>query len=314
MESALIYYGEDFIDDHHLPFRAKDYNDLMNKHYTVYNRVAELKPCIRLFYRIEEILAQHGIVVDKNLLGDIMYIILDVEDMLKQQRQYWYLYLKDKNINEIAWAILFILSHKYPFIKVKLFNKKKKGLLYAIYKYGLLPIYKKYYRYNGGSIPDRAYDIAMYANASGSWGLVSGQYSGLELDNWYHMVWIPKYRKKILTPEVADYAKQVFQRIAEEYDMIIDTLEVVEDHVHIFLEAPPRLSPARIVQMLKSISARELFRQYPHLRRQLWGGKLWSDGYFVRAVGDEVTGDMIRRYIKYHQHDQGVIQLALWDE
>jgi putative transposase len=130
----------------------------------------------------------------------------------------------------------------------------------------------------------------------------------------YHFVWIPKYRKKILTPEVAEYAKQVFQRIAEEYDMIIDTLEVVEDHVHVFLEAPPRLSPARIVQILKSISARELFRQYPDLRRKLWGGKLWSDGYFVRAVGDEVTGDVIRRYIKYHQHDQGAIQLALWDE
>ena len=130
----------------------------------------------------------------------------------------------------------------------------------------------------------------------------------------YHFVWIPKYRKKILTPEVAEYAKQVFQRIAEEYDMIIDTLEVVEDHVHVFLEAPPRLSPARIVQVLKSISARELFCQYPHLRRQLWGGKLWSDGYFVRAVGDEVTGDVIRRYIKYHQHDQGTVQLTLWDE
>ena len=76
----------------------------------------------------------------------------------------------------------------------------------------------------------------------------------------YHFVWIPKYRKRVLTPEVADYAKQVFGRIAEEYDMIIDTMEVVEDHVHIFLEAPPRLSPARIVQILKSISARELFQ------------------------------------------------------
>ena len=130
----------------------------------------------------------------------------------------------------------------------------------------------------------------------------------------YHFVWIPKYRKKILTPEVADYAKRVLQRIAEEYDMIIDTMEVVEDHVHIFLEAPPRLSPARIVQILKRISARELFRQYSHLRRELWGGELWSDGYFVRAVGDEVTGDVIRRYIQYHQHEQDAAQLALWDE
>jgi putative transposase len=89
----------------------------------------------------------------------------------------------------------------------------------------------------------------------------------------YHFVWIPKYRKKILTQDVAEYTKQVLERIAEEYDMIIDTLEVVEDHVHIFLEAPPRLSPARVVQILKSISARELFRQYPHLRRELWAMK-----------------------------------------
>ena len=129
----------------------------------------------------------------------------------------------------------------------------------------------------------------------------------------YHFVWIPKYRKRILTPEIANYAKQVFRKTAEEYDMVIDTVEVVEDHVHIFLEAPPRLSPSRIVQILKSISARELFRQFPRLRRQLWGGKLWSRGYFVRAVGDEVTGDVIRRYIEYHEHQQGAVQLSLWD-
>ncbi len=129
----------------------------------------------------------------------------------------------------------------------------------------------------------------------------------------YHFVWIPKYRKRILTPEIADYAKQVFRKTAEEYDMVIDTVEVVEDHVHIFLEAPPRLSPSRIVQILKSMSARELFRQFPRLRRQLWGGKLWSRGYFVRAVGDEVTADVIRRYIEYHEHQQGAVQLSLWD-
>jgi len=66
-------------------------------------------------------------------------------------------------------------------------------------------------------------------------------------------LWIPKYREKILAPEIAEYAKQVLQRVAEEYDMVIDTMDIVEDHVHAFLEAPPRLSPSRIVQILKSI-------------------------------------------------------------
>jgi putative transposase len=83
----------------------------------------------------------------------------------------------------------------------------------------------------------------------------------------YHFVWIPKYCKRILAPERAEYAEQVLQRVAEEYDMVIDTMDIVEDHVHVFLEAPPRLSPSRIVQILKSISARELFRQFPRLWR-----------------------------------------------
>jgi len=95
--------------------------------------------------------------------------------------------------------------------------------------------------------------------------------------------------------------------------MIIDTMEIVEDHVHMFLEAPPRLSPSRIVQILKSISATELFSQFPRLRKELWGGRLWSDGYFVRAVGDEVTSQVIRRYITYHEHQQEAVQLSLWD-
>jgi putative transposase len=106
----------------------------------------------------------------------------------------------------------------------------------------------------------------------------------------------------------------VFQRIAQEYDLVIDTMGIVEDHVHIFLTAPPRLSPARVVQILKSISARELFRWFPQLRQELWGGRLWSDGYFVRTVGDAVTSDIIRRYITYHEHKQDVIQLSLWDD
>jgi putative transposase len=131
----------------------------------------------------------------------------------------------------------------------------------------------------------------------------------------YHFVWIPKYRKEILKPEVAKRAKQVFQKIAEEYDLTIDTMEVVEGHVHIFLEAPPKLSPSRIVQILKSVSARELFREFPRLQREWWGGQLWSDGYFVRAVGDEITSDVIRRYIEYHERQQGgAIRLSLRDD
>ncbi len=129
----------------------------------------------------------------------------------------------------------------------------------------------------------------------------------------YHLVWIPKYRKHILDKEVSDYIKVIFDMIAEEYEFRIDTMGVMEDHVHVFVEVPPRYSPARVVQIMKSISAREVFSKFPNLRKQLWAGEMWNDGYFVRSVGDEVTADVIRKYIEYQTHEDNSIQLDMFD-
>jgi putative transposase len=118
------------------------------------------------------------------------------------------------------------------------------------------------------------------------------------------MVWIPKYRKMILKGEVAKRLKMGFEEISERYEFEIDTMEVKDDHVHLFLSAPPRYSPAKIVQIIKSISAKMVFKQFREVKKELWGRELWSDGYFVRSVGDKVTSEVIRRYIKYHQQEQ----------
>ena len=128
----------------------------------------------------------------------------------------------------------------------------------------------------------------------------------------YHFVWTPKYRKDLLTGEVAEALEEILQRVAKAYDMEIDTMEVMEDHVHVFLSVPPRYSPARVMQIMKSISARELFARFPWVRRKLWGGEFWGDGYFVRSVGDQVTTEIIRRYIRYQKGSKNV-QLELWE-
>jgi putative transposase len=128
----------------------------------------------------------------------------------------------------------------------------------------------------------------------------------------YHLVWIPKYRKHILDDEVSDYLKEVFRKIAEEYGFKIDTLGIMEDHVHIFVEARPKYSPAQIVQIMKSISAREVFKKFPKLRKKLWAGELWNGGYFVRSVGDKVTADVIRKYIEYQAHEDDSNQLNMF--
>jgi putative transposase len=130
----------------------------------------------------------------------------------------------------------------------------------------------------------------------------------------YHLVWIPKYRKKILSREITEYLKEIFEKIAQEYEFEIDTVGIKEDHVHIFMGAPPRYSPAELVQIMKSISAREVFKKYPKLREQLWAGELWNDGYFVRSVGDNVIADIIRKYIEYQAHEGNSPQLKMFEK
>ena len=130
----------------------------------------------------------------------------------------------------------------------------------------------------------------------------------------YHLVWVPKYRVHILSNEVSQYIKEVFRQIAEEYDFNIDTMEVMEDHVHVFLEAPPSYAPARVVQIMKSISAREVFKKFPNIRKAMWSGMIWEDGYFVRSVGDKVTAEVIRKYIQYQKQAKTSFQLPMFDQ
>ena len=126
----------------------------------------------------------------------------------------------------------------------------------------------------------------------------------------YHLVWVPKYRKVVLSEPVARRCKRIFQEIAERYGFAIVEQEVMPDHVHVFVSAPPRWSPAELVRVLKSCSARQLFAEFPHLRDALWGGELWSDGYFVRATGAAVTQLVIQRYIRHqHRHEEGPRQV-----
>ena len=91
-------------------------------------------------------------------------------------------------------------------------------------------------------------------------------------------------------------------------------MEVSPDHVHIFCSFPPRDSIVQVVTRLKSLSARAIFREFPRIKRRLWGGELWEDGYFARTVGDKITAEVIRRYIQHHRTEKaGDLQLNLFE-
>ena len=130
-------------------------------------------------------------------------------------------------------------------------------------------------------------------------------------DTTYHLVWCPKYRKKIFVEDaVRERAEQVIKEICEEYGIEIEEMEVAIDHVHMLVSFPPKHSIGKVVGIIKSISARELFREFPRIKKRLWAGELWEDGYFARTVGDRMTRQIIEKYIKHHRAiEQGPTQL-----
>ena len=136
--------------------------------------------------------------------------------------------------------------------------------------------------------------------------------SHAKYDCKYHLIWCPKRRRPLGDADVRAHLEATFRAIAEEFGFWIEELAIESDHVHVFLEFPPKYAIARVVGILKSISASRTFQQFPWLRRQYWSGELWEDGYAVRTVGDRVTADLIRRYIKRHTEEQATNQPELF--
>ena len=129
----------------------------------------------------------------------------------------------------------------------------------------------------------------------------------------YHLVWCPKYRKKIFEEEgVKERAGQLIREISEEYGFEIIEMEVAWEHVHLLISFPPKRSIGEVVRIIKSVTARELFREFPSLKKRLWAGEMWEDGYFARTVGDRMTREVIEKYIERHREvTQGPVQLKL---
>ena len=115
----------------------------------------------------------------------------------------------------------------------------------------------------------------------------------------YHFVWIPRYRRKVLSGDVARRLEELIREICATRDWEIEALTVQTDHVHLFVSCPPRDAPAKVMNVIKSITARELYAEFPRLCKTHWGGELWATGYYVGSAGDHVTSDLIKRYIEY---------------
>ena len=121
----------------------------------------------------------------------------------------------------------------------------------------------------------------------------------------YHIIWCPKFRFAVLKGDVESKLKEILQQICEKYHYQIKALEVMPDHIHIFVDCPQTVAPCDIAQTLKSISAIQMFRAFPSLKRfYARCGVLWSSGYFISTVG-HISESTVIRYIEEQKHHDG---------
>ncbi|AFY60866.1 IS200/IS605 family transposase [Synechococcus sp. PCC 6312] len=114
----------------------------------------------------------------------------------------------------------------------------------------------------------------------------------------YHLVFPAKYRRAVIDERVDEVLREVCLEIEKRYEIKFVEIGVDKDHVHFLVQSVPTYSVTKLVTMLKSLTAREIFKRCPQVKRQLWGGEFWSDGYFASTVGKYGDEKMIASYVK----------------
>ena len=113
----------------------------------------------------------------------------------------------------------------------------------------------------------------------------------------YHLVWVTKYRYKVLQGEIGVRVRDIIRAVCMANEIIILKGHVSTDHVHLYVSAPPRLAVSKMMQYIKGKSSRRLQQEYPSLRKRYWGQHVWARGYFCMTAG-QINDEQIKAYIE----------------
>jgi len=119
----------------------------------------------------------------------------------------------------------------------------------------------------------------------------------------YHMVWGVKYHKHMINKPMRDFLVDLIKQICISYNYNFYCVGLAPNHVHFFAGAPPKIAPSVIVQRVKSITAKELFKKFPKIKQQLWGGEFWKNGYYVGTIGEGQTEAIIIKYLNKQEKE-----------
>ena len=125
----------------------------------------------------------------------------------------------------------------------------------------------------------------------------------------YHFVCPAKYRRVVINEQVDQVLKEVCLDIADRYQVEFLEIGMEKDHVHFLVQSVPTYSPTKIITLIKSLTAKEVFARVPSVKKQLWGGEFWTDGYYVGTVGQNATEDVIKQYVKNQGQEEKYVKL-----
>ncbi len=129
----------------------------------------------------------------------------------------------------------------------------------------------------------------------------------------YHIVFPVKYRKALLKDEIPLAINHIAQEISKRYDISFEKIGYDKDHIHILTSFPPKYSGSDIVRIFKSVTAKQLFKQFPELRKDLWGGEFWSDGFYLATVSERGNWQAVEKYVENQGKSKDVLlQLKLF--
>ena len=119
----------------------------------------------------------------------------------------------------------------------------------------------------------------------------------------YHIVWITKYRYKVLSPEMRYRIREIIRQVCDQLQVKIIKGVLSNNHVHMFVEIPPKVSVSDYMRRVKGCTSRKIQQEFPELRKRYWGQRFWARGYFCTTSGD-VTNETILNYIENHTEDE----------
>ena len=128
----------------------------------------------------------------------------------------------------------------------------------------------------------------------------------------YHIVFPVKYRKALISKEIDKTIVKISEEISERFQVEFEQIGCDKDHIHILCSFHPKYSIGQVVRLYKSITAREMFKAHPEIKKDLWGGEFWTDGYYVATVGERGSWEVVEKYIRNQGKEPKQEQLRLF--